>query len=104
MKAQLMLEVKMYCGLDLPTGGVVYEAEFREWLKDVVDVRFAGYNLAKTERRWHGESEDCYVLTFITFTIDDYRDVVYCAEQYKNEFSQDSVVVTRHTLEGAVFV
>lgn len=99
----MMLEVKMYLGLNLPNGGVVYEAEFREFLRDIVDVRFDGYTITKTEGKWRGESEDSYVLTFICGEF-EYPAVVTTAKLYKSTFSQESVLVTRTELLGSVFV
>ncbi len=101
---ELLLEVKMYLGLNIPDGRKVYEADFREFLQTVVDLRFDGYNITKGEGKWKGESEDCYVLTFIIRGIEEYRDIIYCATQYKREFEQDSVLVTRTELLGVAFV
>ncbi len=99
----MMLEVKMYLGLNLPHGGVVYEAEFREFLRDIVDVRFDGYTITKTEGKWKGESEDSYVLTFICSEF-EYPTVVTIAKMYKGIFNQDSVLMTRTELLGSIFV
>ncbi len=102
--SELLMEVKMYLGLSLPAGGQVYEAEFREWLRDVVDKVFDGYTITEAEGKWKGDSENSYVLTFITSTLEEYKQVIACANSYKSTFAQDSVLVTRHSLEGSVFV
>ncbi len=102
--SELLMEVKMYLGLALPAGGQVYEAEFREWLRDVVDAVFDGYTITEAEGKWKGESENSYILTFITSTLVEYKQIIAIANSYKSTFSQDSVLVTRHTLEGVTFV
>lgn len=103
MTSQLALEVKMYLGLNIPDSSVVYESEFREFLTDIVDPRFDGYNIQKCEGKWKGETEDCYVLTFIVDEF-EYPSVITIAKLYKGMFGQDSVLVTRKQLDGAVFV
>ena len=99
----MQLEVRVYLGMTTPDGGFVYDCEFREFLKEIVDARFEGYTIYRVDGVWKGDEEDSRILEFI---IDQFElpKIMEIAKTYKNRFRQEAVLVTRKELLGVQFV
>ena len=94
-----MQTYQLFCGRDIPGGGVVTDKRFNHFMKHCVDRMFDGYTVQSVLGMWKGQPEQTNMISICT---DRYEDVLYIAEQYKELFEQDSVAI--QTLAPMSFV
>lgn len=97
--AESVLADRLFCGLSIPGGGAVPEAEWRAFLAEEVTPRFRdGFTIWLAEGQWRGP--DGQVVREPSLVIEiihrpDLRveeDIVAVAEAYKKRFRQDAVL------------
>lgn len=93
-----MFTYQLFLGRNTPTGGYVYIEDMDKFLH-IVDTIVDGYTIQDAKGVWHGELEDCVILTVCT----DDKDKVYdIARTYKQAFDQEAVAIV--TLPAMEFV
>jgi hypothetical protein len=97
--SEAVLADRLYCGLSIPGGGEVTEAEWRAFVRDEVTPRFPdGLTLWRAEGQWRGRDgaivgEPVLVIEIVhrpDLAID--REIFEIAEAYKNRFKQEAVL------------
>lgn len=97
--AEPVLADRLFCGLTIPGGGVVSEAEWRAFLAEEVTPRFRdGFTIWLAEGQWR--APDGQIVREPSLVIEiihrpDMRveqDIVAVAEAYKTRFRQDAVM------------
>ncbi|HYI09090.1 MAG TPA: DUF3574 domain-containing protein [Thermoanaerobaculia bacterium] len=93
---------RLFCGLAIPGGGAVTEAEIETFLDEVVEPRFPeGFTVWRARGRWRGGSEDTMIVELIhpkQARLD--LAVREIAEEYRRRFRQEAVL--RVTLPAEV--
>lgn len=95
--------VEIFFGLSKP-GGTVSELEWQLFLRDVVTPRFPGLTIIEARGHYPGQmgpiEEPSRVLVLIYPSGEELdRAVFEVAEQYKTQFSQQSVLVVRDVVQ-----
>ena len=90
---------QLFCGRDIPNGGVVTDDMFNSFIKDELDTLFDGYTISNVLGMWKGVPE---ITNCISICTDEYNKVLAVANAYKQLFSQDSVAI--QTLAPMSFV
>jgi hypothetical protein len=92
----------LYFGRNRPAGGIVTDAEWQQFLDEVVTPRFpAGLTVLEATGRWRGESgrveqEEAEMLTlFHSGSESARRAVVEVVSEYKRRFQQEAVLRER---------
>ena len=85
-----MQTYQLFCGRDIPNGGVVTDEMFNSFIKDELDTVFDGYTISNVLGMWKGQPE---VTNCISICTDRYNDVLAIANAYKQLFEQDSVAI-----------
>lgn len=94
-----MLADRLFCGLSIPGGGEVSEAEWRAFVAEEVTPRFPdGLTIWRAEGQWRGADgvlvrEPVLVIEVLhqhDLRID--RKIIEIAEAYKTRFRQESVM------------
>ncbi len=94
-----MQTYQLFCGRDIPTGGVVTDEMFNSFIKDELDTLFDGYTISNVLGMWKGVPE---ITNCISICTDRQDDVLKVAAAYKQLFAQDSVAI--QTLAPMAFV
>ena len=81
---------QLFCGRDIPTGGVVTDDMFNSFIKDELDTLFDGYTVSDVQGVWKGTPEETKCISICT---DREADVLKVAQAYKQLFKQDSVAI-----------
>ncbi len=94
-----VLADRLFCGLSIPGGGEVTEAEWRAFVAEEVTPRFPdGLSIWRAEGQWRGA--DGVIVREPTLIIEIFHDhdvridrkIVEIAEAYKTRFRQESVL------------
>lgn len=97
--SEAVLADRLFCGLTIPGGGEVTEAEWRDFLAVEVTPRFPdGLTIWRAEGQWRGPDgvivrEPSLIIEILhhhDLRID--RKIVEIAEAYKKRFRQDAVM------------
>ena len=85
---------RLYCGLSIPGGGEVTDADVEKFVDEVVTPRFPeGFTMWTATGSWKGEEEKTLVLEFLhpygrRFD-DNVREI---ADEYRRRFRQEAVM------------
>ena len=85
---------RLYCGLSIPGGGEVTDADVEKFVDEVVTPRFPeGFTMWTAMGSWKGEEEKTLVLEFLhpygrRFD-DNVREI---ADEYRRRFRQEAVM------------
>jgi hypothetical protein len=85
---------RLFCGLSIPGGGTVSQAELDAFVLEIVEPRFPqGFTMWRAQGRWRGGSEEVMVLEIIHPAVArDGRAVEEIAEEYRRRFRQEAVM------------
>ena len=101
-----MVKYRLYCGRNINTSQVIgrnittinttVTDEAVGWfLKKVVSRHFAGFTVLDADGYWEGTGERTIVIEILSGDDDNSGDLVQkIADRYKEEFYQDSVLIT----------
>ena len=85
-----MQTYQLFCGRDIPGGGVVDDKSFNSFLEMHVNTSFDGYTVSNVMGMWKGTPE---ITNCISIWTDRCDDVLANANAYKELFEQDSVAI-----------
>jgi len=92
--APAVVSDRLFCGLSIPGGAAVSQAELDAFVAEVVEPRFPqGFTMWRARGEWKGGSEDVVVFEFLRpagAELD--RAVVEIAGEYKRRFRQEAVL------------
>jgi hypothetical protein len=85
---------RLFCGLSIPGGGVVSEADIEAFLRDVVEPRFPdGFTVWRARGAWQGGREETLVLEIVHRNEPRLnRLVLEIADAYRTRFRQEAVL------------
>jgi len=89
---------RLFCGRNIPSGGNVSEAQWDDFVRDVVTPRFPkGLTIWQARGQWRdprGASvhEDVYVVEIFHDPNVDEAAIAAIAQEYKKRFGQDAVL------------
>ena len=85
---------RLYCGLSIPSGGEISEAEVEAFLDEVVETRFPeGYTVFRARGMWKGGEEQTLVLEIVhPYGPRFDTNVRQIADEYRRRFRQQSVL------------
>jgi hypothetical protein len=85
---------RLYCGLSIPGGGVVSQADLDAFVAEVVEPRFPdGFTLWRARGQWRGGSEDSLVIEIVHAPGPQFdRAVQEIADAYRTRFRQEAVL------------
>jgi|SRR5690349_708384 len=89
-----VLSDRLFCGLSIPGGGTVSQAEIETFVNEVVEPRFPkGFTMWRAQGRWHGGSEEVMVLE-ILHPLDERLGMAVdeIAAEYRRRFHQEAVL------------
>ena len=99
IEAGCAIATQLFFGLSRPDGGVVSEADWREFLADTVTPRFpAGFTILAAEGQWRAEGsptimrESSRILLVVHPPGVDDAAIAGLIDAYKTRFRQDSVL------------
>jgi len=85
---------RLYCGLSIPGGGTVSEADVETFVEEVVTPRFpGGFTIWRAEGLWKGGHEPSLIVEILhpyDATID--AKVREIAEEFRKRFRQEAVM------------
>jgi hypothetical protein len=85
---------RLFCGLSIPGGGTVTQADFDTFVAEVVEPRFPdGFTVWRARGQWEGGSEDSMVIE-IVHPRDPAADraMQEIADAYRTRFQQQAVL------------
>jgi hypothetical protein len=85
---------RLFCGLSIPGGGAVSQAELDAFIDEIVEPRFPqGFTVWRAQGQWKGGDEEIVVLEFI-HPADPRLDeaVAQIAAEYRRRFRQEAVL------------
>lgn len=85
---------RLFCGLSIPDGGNVSEAQLAAFIDEVVEPRFPdGFTIWRAHGQWKGGDEEVMVLEIIHPLDAKLEDAVSAiADEYRRRFGQESVL------------
>lgn len=89
-----VLSDRLFCGLSIPGGGTVTQADLEKFINEVVEPRFPqGFTMWRAQGRWRGGSEEVMVLE-ILHPLDERlgNAVAEIATEYRKRFQQEAVM------------
>jgi len=89
-----VLSERLFCGLSIPGGGTVSQAELDAFINEVVEPRFPqGFTMWRAQGRWRGGSEEVMVIE-ILHPLDARLEAAVgeIAEEYRKRFRQEAVM------------
>ncbi|HEV7766192.1 MAG TPA: DUF3574 domain-containing protein [Thermoanaerobaculia bacterium] len=89
-----VLSDRLFCGLSIPGGGTVTQADLEKFVNEVVEPRFPqGFTMWRAQGRWRGGSEEVMVLEII-HPLDERlgNAVAEIATEYRKRFQQEAVM------------
>ena len=91
---QPVLVDRLFCGLEIPGGGMVSEAELKQFLDEVVVPRFPeGFTVYRAEGVFRGGHEPSFVIEIIHKPESRFeREVEEIGEEYRKRFRQIAVL------------
>jgi hypothetical protein len=89
-----VLSDRLFCGLSIPGGGAVSQADVDAFIKEVVEPRFPeGFTMWRARGMWRGGSEEVMVLEIIhPVRESDGTAVAEIAAEYRRRFNQEAVM------------
>ena len=89
-----VLSDRLFCGLSIPGGGAVSQADIDAFIKEVVEPRFPeGFTMWRAQGMWRGGSEEVMVLEIIHPVREpDGTAVAAIAAEYRRRFNQEAVM------------
>lgn len=85
---------RLFCGLSIPGGGAVSQADLDAFVAEVVEPRFPqGFTMWRARGEWRGGGEDVIVFEFLhpsSAELD--RAVGEIANEYRRRFRQEAVL------------
>lgn len=94
---------RLFCGMSIPDGGVVTDAEVETFLAEVVEPRFPdGFTVWRARGAWQGGREETLVIEIVHRNDPDKdRRMREIASIYRERFRQESVlrVTTAATMQ-----
>ncbi len=88
------LNIQLYFGLSIPTGGYVSDKQWADFLNDNIAKDFTGFNVIDSTGYYKDVAEPAKIVTII---IDD-KDLIKVtklAQSYAAKFKQDSVMMIK---------
>jgi hypothetical protein len=85
---------RLFCGLSIPGGGIVSQAELDAFIDEIIEPRFPqGFTVWRAEGQWKGGDEPVMILEFL-HAADPQRDqaVAEIAAEYRRRFQQEAVL------------
>lgn len=85
---------RLFCGLSIPGGGSVSQAELDAFVAEVVEARFPdGFTVWRARGQWRGGSEESFVIEIVRPRDPRLeRAVAEIAEAYRARFRQEAVL------------
>jgi hypothetical protein len=85
---------RLFCGLTIPDGGAVTQAQLDAFLEEVVEPRFPqGFTVWRANGQWQGGDEEVMVLEVLRPARPDLeRAVAEIAQEYRTRFRQEAVL------------
>lgn len=85
---------RLFCGLSIPAGGTVSQAEIDTFIREVVEPRFPqGFTLWRARGHWKGGNEDVLVIELVHPRGEARaRAVEEIANEYRTRFRQEAVL------------
>lgn len=89
-----VLSDRLFCGLSIPGGGTVSQAELDAFLVEVVEPRFPdGFTVWRANGRWRGGAEEVMILEIVHPQQQRLQNLVgEIAEEYRVRFRQEAVL------------
>ena len=85
----------LYFGTNKP-GGVVSDAEWREFVEQTITPVFPGFTEFEATGHWRGAAERTHVIVIVhPNNAADNGNIRHIIEEYKRRFTQDAVFWTR---------
>ncbi len=94
MPATGVVSDRLFCGLSIPAGGTVAQAELDAFIEEVVTPRFPqGFTVWRAKGQWKGGSEDVMILEFLRPNDPKLEAAVeQIAAEYRQRFRQEAVL------------
>jgi hypothetical protein len=88
---------RLFCGLSIPAGGTVTEAQLAAFIAEVVEPRFGnGFTVWRARGHWQGGYEDAVVFEFVRPALAQHEQAVAeIAQEYRRRFGQSAVLRVR---------
>jgi hypothetical protein len=85
---------RLFCGLSIPGGGAVSQADFDAFVAEVVEPRFPdGFTVWRARGQWKGGSEDAMVIEVVHPRAPQHdRALQEIADTYRTRFRQEAVL------------
>ena len=97
--SEAVLADRLFCGLTIPGGGEIAEAEWRAFVAEEVTPRFPdGLTIWRAEGQWRGADgvivrEPTLIIEILhAYDLRIDREIVEIAEAYRQRFRQESVL------------
>lgn len=97
----LTLQTDYYLGASVPTGGIVTDRAFLQFLDTYVVCRFKGFTVTEGLGYWKGQNELVRVLSILHNGLDP-DGIDRIGEAYRNVFAQTSVLIVKRAVEGRI--
>jgi len=85
---------RLFCGLSIPGGGTVSQADVDRFVEEIVEPRFPeGFTIWRARGEWRGGSEEVVILEIVHpahLRLD--RSVQEIAQEYRRRFRQEAVL------------
>jgi hypothetical protein len=85
---------RLFCGLSIPGGGTVSQADVDRFVEEIVEPRFPdGFTVWRARGEWRGGSEEVVILEIVHpahLRLD--RSVQEIAQEYRRRFRQEAVL------------
>jgi len=88
------INVQLYFGLSIPTGGYVSDQQWTHFLNHNIATAFSGFNVIDSTGYYKAQAEPAKIVTFI-LDDSDLKKVINLAETYAEKFQQDSVMMIK---------
>jgi len=91
---EAMLSDRLFCGLSIPGGGTVAQAEVDAFIAEVVEPRFPeGFTVWRARGEWRGGSEETVIIEVVhPARVEHDRAVREIAQEYRRRFRQEAVL------------
>jgi hypothetical protein len=96
-----MLSDRLFCGLSIPGGGEVSEAELQSFIAEVVTPRFPeGFTVWRAKGQWKGGDEDSFVIEIMHPAGAEIEASIHeIADAYRTRFHQEAVMRVTSTVK-----
>jgi len=85
---------RIFCGLNIPGGGAVTQADIDQFIEEVVTPRFPdGFTVWRAKGQWRGGNEETLVIEILhPYDARFDRAVEEIADEYRTRFKQEAVM------------